>query len=115
MRSLSDLSWLKLGAFLLFLLAAQLEAGTALAQTTVRGQIVQGGAPIRGIKVSLLCPPAFLQECAYTFSGPDGMYYLQAVPPGNYVLQVWDRSAQRFEIQVPPGLQWADIVPIHMR
>lgn len=112
-HSLADLSCFKRGAFLLILLAVQFEAGTAMAQTTVRGQILQGSAPIRGVKVSLLCPPAW-HECAYTYSGPDGMYYLQGIPPGTYALEVWAGTPQRFSIEVPPR-PWADVAPIQVR
>ena len=58
---------------------------------TVRGRLVrrnpQGEFPAQGIPVTVFRTDIGRSGSAY--SGPDGMYYLYNIPPGNYWLEVW--------------------------
>lgn len=69
--------------------------------------------PARGVEVSLcIQTPGGLQVVAQYFTGGDGMYYLQNIPPGVYVLVV-DRVL-RFGISVF-NTRLQDIPPILYR
>ena len=69
-----------------------LEAPDVQAQT-VRGKIVfRNGYPAGGTAVRVFRPD--LGASGYAYAGPDGMYYLNGIPPGDYQLQVFfDRRA----------------------
>jgi hypothetical protein len=83
---------------------------------TVRGQVRRGLYPIAGVPVNV-----FSQTLGYSglsYSGPDGMYYLNGIPSGPYSLQVFDFGAsnppQIFPIWVYPQ-PMTDIPPIQLR
>jgi len=55
---------------------------------TVRGRLVHSNSsPATGIKVEVVDQQGV--KAAKAYSGPDGMYYLQGVPPGTYFLKIW--------------------------
>ncbi len=80
-------------------------AGGELEAALVRGGIVnQYNYPVSGIRVRVVS--AQIGPSSFTVSGPDGMYYLQGIPAGGYVLQYWygDRLLRQFPVQVvEPG------------
>jgi hypothetical protein len=53
----------------------------------VRGKLVRMGYPIPNVRVNVYSTT--LGFSGSTFSGLDGIYYLNGVPYGNYFLQVW--------------------------
>lgn len=59
--------------------------------STVRGHLFRrssrGDYPAQGIPVTVFRPN--LGRSGFAYSGPDWMYYLNNIPPGNYTLQVW--------------------------
>jgi hypothetical protein len=65
-----------------------LGAANAAQAQTVRGQIVfRNGYPAGGTAVRVFRQD--LGASGYAYTGPDGMYYLNGIPPGNYQLQVF--------------------------
>jgi Carboxypeptidase regulatory-like domain len=55
---------------------------------TVRGRLVHSnGYPAAGVAVTVFSQGTGRSSPAYT--GGDGMYYLNNVPPGYYYLEVW--------------------------
>lgn len=88
--------------------------------STVRGQLYRR-APngqayfAAGIAVRLNHPQ--YGPSAFAYSGGDGMYYLQNVPPGQFTLEVWLTSrpedVMRFNVQVN-GQPTVDVPPIQV-
>lgn len=83
---------------------------------TVRGRLVRrtprGEFPAQGIPVTVFRSDLGRSGTAYT--GPDGMYYLYNVPPGNYALELWVYPNSRpmvFSIVVSTQA-FSDIAPI---
>jgi hypothetical protein len=62
-------------------------AENTLAQAVVRGRLVRMGYPIPNVRVNLYSTTLGLSNVS--FSGSDGMYYLNNIPYGIYYLQVW--------------------------
>lgn len=86
-----------ISAFFLLIVAAA-------AQATVRGRVVRAdnGNPYIGVQVVLShgdqhSPPAY--------TGNDGMFFLQNVPPGSYAIELrskQDRRVLRLEVSAAP-------------
>ena len=98
---------------LLLVVAAAAEA------ETVRGMLIrqtpQGAEyPAQGVGVTVNRPD--LGRSGFTYSGPDGMYYLYDIPPGQYTLEVWvypDTPPWVFDIVVH-NQPTTDIGPIYV-
>lgn len=66
--------------------------------------------PMNGVRVDLwMMTPMGWQQVFATFTGPDGMYYLQNIMPGQYTLQV--NGAMNYPIVVAP-MDYQDLPPI---
>ena len=97
---------------MLCMLAPQVVGATS----TVRGKLIrigpQGTYPAGGIRVTVNSQYRGRSNPAY--SGPDGMFYLYNIPPGQYVLEVWATSpALFFTIQVREQ-PFSDVAPIRV-
>lgn len=82
-------------AVLCFALAAS--AGAAL----VRGRLVySNGLPVAGIAVRVVSQR--IGPSGFAYSGKDGMYYLQGIPAGPYVIEIWlsNQNVLRYSIGV---------------
>lgn len=93
---------------------------TVRANSTVRGQLYRrapnGQAYVaQGLAVRLNHPA--YGPSAFAYSGSDGMYYLQNVPPGQFILEVWLTSRPedvlRFNVSVD-GRPMVDVPPIQV-
>lgn len=75
-------------------------AGPARA-ALVRGRLIfSNGFPAAGIAVRVVSQR--LGPSGYTYSGRDGMYYLQGIPAGPYVIEIWlsNQNVLRYNIGV---------------
>jgi len=71
--------------------------------------------PASGFAVTLRSPQ--MGRSTPAFSGPDGMYYLNA-PPGGYILEVWnsaDPGSLPLQTAIQVGDPYTDIPPIRVR
>ncbi len=98
-----------------WLLAALLACQTAHA-TDLRGRVdgmhpyAGQPFPMNGVRVDLwLMTPMGWQQVFTTFTGGDGMYYLQNIVPGQYTLQV--NGLMNYPIVVQP-VHYQDLPPI---
>jgi len=65
--------------------------------------------PINGVRVDLYVWTGGGWQAIYNaFTGPDGMYYMRNIRPGNYVLNV---NGQNYPLSVSPN-PYQDIPPI---
>jgi hypothetical protein len=102
---------IKIAACALLLLAASLAQATDLrGRVEVRHPYTKMIYPRGGIAVHLAAPGRPQTPLRRVFSGPDGMYFLPGVPPGNYVLVV---NNSQFPLSVRP-LPVQDIQPIQV-
>jgi hypothetical protein len=61
---------------------------TESAAQTIRGQVVfRNGTPAVGVPVRVFNP--HLGPSGFAFTGYDGLFYLNGIPPGDYQLQVF--------------------------
>ena len=77
----------------------------------VRGRLLHSnGFPAAFIAVRVFAPN--LGPSGFSYSGNDGMYYLNGIPPQSYTLEVWVSNAYvlRFTINVIEPV--TDIAPI---
>lgn len=68
---------------------------------TVRGRLVHSnGVSAAGFAVRVTNPQ--MGPSGFTYSGGDGFYYLNQIPPGSYVLEIFLSNANvlRYPIQV---------------
>lgn len=87
---------------------------------TVRGRLEHvypngSRTPVSGIAVTIFVPATRIRSTP-SYSGPDGMYYLEGIPAGTYNLEVWVSRDARvppmvFTIQVQEP--HSDIPPIY--
>lgn len=97
---------------LILALCAALAPAVSNAQfAVVRGQVrFRSGHPAAGVAVRVFHQT--MGPSGFTFSGQDGMYYLQGIPPGLYALQFFvnGQPLQPWQIQVFPQ-PMTDIAP----
>jgi hypothetical protein len=100
-------------------LAGWLASAALLYAGNIRGRILRAGPrgdyPAGGIAVRVWRQGAGWSGAVY--SGPDGMYYLYRIPPGQYSLCVWPTPKSRpftYAIQVS-NQPWTDLAPIRLR
>jgi Carboxypeptidase regulatory-like domain len=80
---------------LCFALAASASAAV------IRGRIIHSsGYPAVGIAVRVVSQR--LGPSGFTYSGRDGMFYLQGIPAGPYVIEIWisNQNVLRYNIGV---------------
>lgn len=79
----------------------------------VRGRLLRGRYNAPGVAVTVWCQAYGRSQPSY--SGPDGMYYLPNIPPGQYTLEIWaipNNPPLTFVIYVTePG---TDVNPIYV-
>jgi hypothetical protein len=105
---------LRLFALILVLLSGVGISTDTYAQT-IRGRLMKGSRPIIGVPVNVYSN--VIGQSGFSYSGPDGMYYLFNIPPGQFILQIWDIPnvpPMQFQIYVHPQ-PWVDIAPIQVR
>jgi hypothetical protein len=91
---------LLIAILLLFGLAEQ-----TFAQAVVRGRLLRMGYPIPNIRVNLYS--STLGFSGSSFSGIDGMYYLNSIPYGLYYLQVWaNMTNPAVPLSYPVQVSW---------
>jgi hypothetical protein len=49
-----------------------------------------------------------------TYAGSDGFYYIYNVPPGQYVLEVWNAPTPMTFTLVVPAVPYFDIAPLQV-
>jgi hypothetical protein len=78
----------------------------------VRGRVQRDMYPVPYVSVTLISSNPALGRSAPSVTGPDGMYYLYNVPPGQYILELWlgGPSPVRYPINVREP--YTDIPPI---
>jgi hypothetical protein len=86
-------------------------AGVVADAATVRGRVVfPNGNPAAGVAVTVNHPQYGRSPPA--FSGPDGMYYLNGIPPGNYTLEVWTSNQSFISIIITVYEPVTDVAPV---
>jgi hypothetical protein len=99
---------------MLLLAVVSVFAATVADAATVRGRLVHGanGYPAEGLAVTVnhyqygRSPPSF--------SGPDGMFYLNGIPPGNYILEIWVTPQNFISINITVNDPVTDIYPVRV-
>ena len=81
----------------------------------VRGRIQRPSmnAGVPGVPVTVWCPQ--LGRSSPVYSGPDGMYYIQNIPPGIYNLEIWlTPGGAPLVYQIRVVEPFADVLPINL-
>ena len=103
---------------LVAIVAAFLFTGAGVfAASTVRGRLVRKGPSgqygAAGVQVTIYSTDSKLGRSAAVYTGSDGMYYLNNIPPGPYQLEVWISKQQRLTYNIQVRNQaFTDIAPI---
>jgi len=84
----------------------------AMPLATVRGQLVLPNQPAVGVPVNLY--NVQLGYSGYSYSGPDGMYFLNNIPPGDYDLLVWVVPGHPLAYRIRVTIPNTDIAPIQI-
>ena len=96
--------------FILLLLSLAAQSANA---ALVRGRLLRNNAPASGVAVTVYA--ASFGRSTPAYSGGDGMYYINGVPPGGYYLEVWISRDPRvlpavYQIQV--NEPYTDVSPL---
>jgi hypothetical protein len=75
----------------------------------VRGRIQRGPYPVPYVTVTLFSSSR--GRSAPSVTGPDGMYYLYNVPPGQYIIEIW-LGGRPIQYSVNVGEPHTDYPPI---
>jgi hypothetical protein len=104
----------RLARVLIIVVAASASSGSGAAD--LRGRVDEMRSystnpfPASAVQVRLL-DAGTGRELQTAFSGSDGFYYLRAVGPGHYLLEV---NGQRYPYMVKATPQWQNIPPIRL-
>ena len=102
-------------------------AGASAQNLTARGRLQRqtpnGWFPVVGLVVTVRTanPGSFVRSLP-AYSGSDGMYYLNGVPPGQYYLEIWVPNAPQPFLVLPIMVAYAatpygylcDIPPVNV-
>jgi len=97
----------------LFLLSVFLFALSSAEAATVRGRLIHVNNNFaQGVAVRLNSD--IYGPSGFAYSGADGMYFLNGIPPGNYTLEIWlnDETVLRYAITV--GEPMTDFPPVRL-
>jgi Carboxypeptidase regulatory-like domain len=100
------------------------EAARAVGQradsATVRGKVQRQqqarAYPVANVRVTLT-PKTDGARPRLSFTGSDGMFYFQGVPPGAHRLEVWGTDGKQVaarDVTVTRGQAYVDVAPITM-
>jgi hypothetical protein len=79
----------------------------------VRGRLTRSDRPAVGIPVNVFNQQ--LGYSGYSYSGPDGMYFLYNIPPGEYDLLVWAIPGRPVAYRIRVLAPNTDIAPIRVQ
>ena len=75
----------------------------------VRGRIQRGPYPVPYVTVTLFSSSR--GRSAPSVTGPDGMYHLYNVPPGQYIIEIW-LGGRPVQYSINVGEPYTDYPPI---
>jgi hypothetical protein len=67
---------------------------------TVRGRVIHtgNGSPAAGLAVTVNHPQ--YGRSKPVFSGPNGMFYLNGIPPGDFDLEIWTSTSSHVTVRI---------------